>query len=117
MEGFLLFKFRFIGEVRPSLSLRGCVCSRGNLKKQKTLEINERSPQSHSLLRDDMRYTIVFQQTDKSEFEKQKAFRVEGFLFVCVYFAAALILGIFQDSIKAFSLYISTSAVRLASVR
>ena len=66
------FKFRFVCEVRPSLSLRGCVCSRGNLKKQKALEINERSPQSHTLLRDDMRYTIAIQQTDKLEFTYEK---------------------------------------------
>ena len=38
-----------------------------------SLEINERSPQSHSLLRDDMRYTMVFGQSDKSEFGRGKA--------------------------------------------
>ena len=80
-SGSLSCKFRFIGEVRPSLSLRGCVCSRGNLKKQKALEMNERSPQSHSLLRDDMRYTIAVQQTDKSEFGSKKTEKILRLLY------------------------------------
>ena len=50
------------------------------------MEMNERSPQSHTLLRDDMRYTIAIHQCDKLEFDavgRKKAFRpkTEGFLY------------------------------------
>ena len=41
--------------------------ARGNLKEQNSLEVIERSPRPYGA-RDDMRYTIDVQQTDKLEF-------------------------------------------------
>ena len=71
------------------MSLRGAQ-RRGNLKEQKGLVLNERSPHPHSRVRDDMRYTMVVQQYDKLEFENGQVLKKDRFLRKVVRFGYSL---------------------------